>query len=187
MPPANPFRDRLWQIMWLQQQNLRRMDEGVILEGTYGDGLPRTLRSKTPELIRLIDQPERLMVSLKQIHKQPERILTIMPLADDPNDGGIVGRQDRNVSYCIHGAVWLTDAELQLDKQELMENNRLAVKLEALAEDTKLLVLDNLNLCTADVPQGFVDDQVLAFRYDHQFAYPAAAFFCTVQGAAHWC
>lgn len=150
--------DPLYQIMVAQGNNIARIAEGLILEGTDGQGTQRELWGPRPDIIRLYDSPLRMNEDAALDAWQ--RIVTINPV-NARGIARIVNRNDRSFMYQVQFLVRLTEREISADrtaKQGLQLDAPLAVKAHKLLHDWHNVFFDDLHLETADCPQGLVDD-----------------------------
>lgn len=174
------FHDPLHRAMDAQATNLGRLGSGETLDGTDNEGQPKVLTCPAPNIIRLWDTPLRMLASA--VHAGLERALTIHPAMDDEL-GRIVQRKDREYEYWIHGVVRLTRDEEQADAAAGGTDNPLALKVDHLLHDVKLLVDDNNLLITDDCPSGLVSSAFYGVRYNPKdVQYPTAMFILVVRG-----
>lgn len=188
-----PAEERMHRILLAQADNLGRIVSERFVEG--GSGSPampsRQLYGPTPDLIRLYDEPLRLVESAQLTGW--ERVVTISPVSVDP-DARFVNRVDRKVVYVVAALIALTEKEKLADAQQIVDrskakrpDNPVSEKLARFLADFRSVFFENMLLSTADCPNGLVDNGDYSTRYHLDVPYPFAAATMTVRAqAANW-
>lgn len=175
----------VYRILLAQQANIARITEGLVLEGTSGDGREIELWGPAPNLIRLYDKPIRFIE--RPVLENWERIITLAPVND--NDAGrFASRDDRSVTYQVNFLVRLTDSEQREDREALTQTptapisvGLLAPKAHRLLYDWHHVFFDNHHLITSDCPQGLVDDASYGVEWEPTVEYPYSLFTAVVR------
>jgi hypothetical protein len=180
MPPTLTDPDYL--VMEAQQANIARIDSGVVLLGTDGNGDQIELFGPTPDLILMWDEPIRLIED--SVLQGWERIITIRPSTNNIV-GANTARTDRVFLYTVFFLVRLNQQEISADRAKVVTDgvrarNSLAQKVHKLKQDFHHVFYDNLNLITDDCPSGVVNHAQYNLRYSQDLSYPQALFMADI-------
>lgn len=173
---ARVLSEPFYRILLAQQANLARIQTGVVLEGTTGEGEQIELWGPKPDIIRLHDAP--LRFAQDTVLENWERIITLGPLRNAP-DARIVSRSDRFIGYQIQLLTRLTEAEIVADRSQVVQAgtrpmNPLSEKLHKLVYDFHHVFFDHHHLPTEACPNGLVDDQDYTLSFEPGIEYPLA-------------
>lgn len=187
-PPAatmtRSLEEPMYRILRAQAANLQRIQTGVQLDGTDGNGNPIVLWGPMPDLIRLYDTP--LAFVETQALESWERIITLTPAATG-RESRIANRVDRTFQYTVSMLVRLSQREMDSERQQVLVGNRrvdnaLAEKMHRLLYDFHHVFFDNIFLRTEECDVGLVDDADYDTTWEQAVEFPYSLVTMSVSG-----
>lgn len=181
---AQRLNEPVYRVLRAQAANIQRINEGLVLAGTDGQGSQIELWGPQPNVIRLYDTPMRFYEDAAL--NAWERIITLMPVFDRTG-ARFTGRADRQIVYQVQFLVRLTDREMARDREVssiegIRPDNPLAEKAHRLVFDWHHVFHDNPFLAglDEDCPNGLVDDASYDMAWEPGVLYPTSLFTATI-------